>query len=145
MAEIYCDVKQFLCLPIFRPQYIVVGRHRPQFGKSQFDSRQRTVNRGDGNVRNQLQEWSAASSVGNHQKNPPSRLPRDDEVRLGVPDVLSGIDMLGSLADEDTIGKLDVLRSSFLLSLFPHPTMRFNVSPIYRFDVSIDAVFGNGG
>ena len=71
------------------------------------------------------------------------RFPRNDEVGLGIADLLSRIDIPWPLVDERTVQKKCRWSSSSPTPLSSQETMRFNPSAVYALDEPVNAVFGN--
>ena len=100
-------------------QDVIVSGDGTELGESLLNAKERAMHVRHRYFQNPLNEGRPELPVNHHQQDASAGFARHDEVGLGVPDSLAGVDILGSFVDEGSIGEWARACASSVRTLFP--------------------------
>ena len=145
MTEVYLDLQELGKFPMMLKQNVVVGRECFEFGVLLLDADKCSMYVLNGYSENLLKKCGTDSAICHHQQDSSSLLPRDYEVRLGMPYPHPVVDRYGSFVYAHSVGKFGDLWPTIPSSGFFLCAVVLDFSPIHALDVSVDACFADRG
>ena len=143
MTEVYFDLEFLLQSFVMDEEEIIIESQRLKLLESFLYPADGILHRSDGDRMYFLQERSSRLPVGTHEKVALTIMTRDDEVALGIPNSLSGLDIYGSFVNHALIPNLDFnLALAPSSSVDPAPVI-LNPSAIHAFDICANSHTGN--